>query len=93
VFLTTSVRVSVRVPARICSEQFNANTSNSITTEKHFTPSELAEAWNLSVETIRNLFRDEPDVLKIANASSRQKRGYTSLRIPKQVVERVHRRL
>jgi hypothetical protein len=62
-------------------------------TEKHFSLAELAEAWNLSVETIRNLFRDEPGVLKIGRTNSRYKRGYITLRIPKQVVERVHRRL
>ena len=62
-------------------------------TEKHFTPAELAEAWNLSVETIRNLFRDEPGVLKIGKTTSRYKRGYITLRIPQKVAERVHRRL
>jgi hypothetical protein len=83
----------VRVPVRICSEQFSADTPNSVASDKHFAPSELAEAWNLSVETIRSLFRNEPGVLKIGNTSSRHKRGYITLRIPKQVVERVHRRL
>jgi len=62
-------------------------------TEKHFTPAELAGAWNLSMDTIRNLFRDEPGVLKIGKMSSRYKRGYITLRIPEKVVERVHRRL
>jgi hypothetical protein len=61
--------------------------------EKHFTPAELAGAWNLSVETIRNLFRDEPGVLKIGKPNSRYKRRYITLRIPVQVVERVRRRL
>ena len=57
--------------------------------EKHFTPQQLAEAWGVDVETIRNIFRDEPGVLKISNAS----RLRTTLRIPKEVAERVHRRL
>jgi hypothetical protein len=83
VFLATSVRVPLRM----------SKSTDSITSEKHFTPSELAEAWNLSVQTIRSLFRNEPGVLKIGNTSSRRKRGYITLRIPKQVVERVHRRL
>ena len=57
--------------------------------EKHFTPAELAEAWGVDVETIRNIFRDEPGVLKISNASKLR----TTLRIPQDVAERVHRRL
>jgi len=57
--------------------------------EKHFTPQDLAEAWGVDVETIRNIFRDEPGVLKISNASKLR----TTLRIPREVAERVHRRL
>jgi hypothetical protein len=57
--------------------------------EKHFTPHQLAEAWGVDVETIRNIFRDEPGVLKISNASKLR----TTLRIPKEIAERVHRRL
>jgi hypothetical protein len=57
--------------------------------EKHLTPQELAEAWGVDVETIRNIFRAEPGVLKISNGSKRR----ITLRIPKEVAERVHRRL
>ena len=62
-------------------------------TERHFAPDELATAWNVSVQTIRNIFRDEPGVLKIGQRGSRLKRCYITMRIPQQVVERVHRRL
>lgn len=57
--------------------------------EKHYAPAELADLWGVDVETIRNIFRDEPGVLKISNASKLR----TTLRIPKEVAERVHRRL
>jgi hypothetical protein len=57
--------------------------------EKHFTPQQLANAWGVDVKTIRNIFRDEPGVLKISNASKLR----TTLRIPKEIAERVHRRL
>jgi hypothetical protein len=60
---------------------------------KHFTPTELADAWGVSVDTIRNIFRNEPGVLKIGKRESRFKRGYITLRIPRDVAERVHRRL
>lgn len=61
--------------------------------EKHFTPQELAELWGVSTETIRVIFRAEPGVLKIGRDGTRLRRGYKTLRIPKQVAERVHRRL
>lgn len=34
--------------------------TNLVVDEKHFTPADLAEAWGVSAETIRQLFRDEP---------------------------------
>jgi hypothetical protein len=61
--------------------------------EKHFTPQALAEAWGVSTETIRQIFREEPGVLKIGKPGTRSKRGYFTLRIPQEVAERVHRRL
>jgi hypothetical protein len=60
--------------------------------QPHFTPDDLAAAWGVSAETIRNIFRDEPDVLRIAHPSGR-KRKYVLMRIPESVAERVHRRL
>jgi hypothetical protein len=61
---------------------------------RHFSPKEIAEMWCLSVDSVRKLFEKEPDVLVLGNAVSHHgKRSYTTLRIPVQVVERVHRRL
>ena len=67
--------------------------SNLVLDEKHYTPQELADAWGVSTETIRQIFREEQGVLKIGNPHTRTKRGYFTLRIPKEVAERVHRRL
>ena len=61
--------------------------------EKHFSPAELAEAWGLSSDTIRNIFREEPGVLKYGKTETRHRRGYITLRIPLSVAERVHRRM
>ena len=62
--------------------------------EKHYSPSELAETWGLSVETVRRIFENEPDVLKMANATGYTgRRRYKTLRIPASVVQRVHRRI
>jgi hypothetical protein len=61
--------------------------------EKHFTPAELAEAWSVSPETIRSIFRNEPGVLKIGKNGTRYKRAYITMRIPEEIAKRVHRRL
>lgn len=61
--------------------------------EKHYEPSELAELWGVSAETIRCIFREEPGVLKIGKTGAKYKRGYITLRIPESVAERVHTRL
>lgn len=61
--------------------------------EKHYSVQELAEIWNLSEDTIRRLFRDEPGVIKINATPGRRKRGYVLLRLPESVVMRVHERL
>jgi hypothetical protein len=64
-----------------------------VVAEKHFSPTELASAWGVSVETIRSIFRSEPGVLKLGKPGTKFRRGYFTLRIPEQVAERVHRRL
>ena len=61
--------------------------------ERHFTPQELAETWGVSVQTIRELFKDEEGVLKIGRDGTRMRRRYKTLRIPESVAERVHTRL
>jgi hypothetical protein len=62
-------------------------------TDEHFTPKQLADAWGVSTETVRQIFREEQGVLKIGKPGTRVRRGYFTLRIPKEVAERVHRRL
>jgi len=61
--------------------------------EKHYSVQELAEIWNLSEDTIRRLFREEPGVMKINATQGRRKRRYVVLRLPESVVMRVHERL
>jgi len=61
--------------------------------ERHYTVSELAKLWLFSENTIRRLFTKEPGVVKIAHQQTRQKRAYTTLRIPERIAARVHRRL
>jgi hypothetical protein len=60
--------------------------------ERHFSPEQLGETWNLSADTVRRLFEHEPGVLVIERKRSRARR-YRTLRIPESVAVRVHRRL
>jgi hypothetical protein len=64
-----------------------------VAVEKHYSPTDLAKAWGVSVETIRSIFRAEPGVLKLGRPGTRFRRGYFTLRIPETVAERVHQRL
>jgi len=66
---------------------------SAVVAEKHFTPQELAEAWGVSVQTIRDVFRNEEGVLKLGSNGTRTKRRYKTLRIPESVAKRVHTRL
>jgi hypothetical protein len=56
-----------------------------------FTPAELAKALKVSTATVRRMFQDVSGVIKIGDANPRGKRGYQTLRIPRQVAERVLR--
>jgi transcriptional regulator GlxA family with amidase domain len=60
--------------------------------ERHLTVADLASLWNLSEDTIRRLFLDEPGVVTIRR-SRRRARVYRSIRIPESVARRVHERL
>ncbi len=60
--------------------------------ERHFTPRELGRTWGLHERTIRDLFRDEPGVLKIGETGRRTKRDHVTIRIPESVAARVYLR-
>jgi hypothetical protein len=61
--------------------------------EKHYTPDELGELWAVSPQTIRNLFFDEPGVLRLPSRRTGKKaRSYVSMKIPESVAERVHKK-
>jgi hypothetical protein len=58
----------------------------------HYSVQELAALWCLGVDKIRELFENEPDVIKLKNPPKKGKRAYVTLRIPEQVAARVQRR-
>lgn len=61
--------------------------------ERHYSPSELAEIWNLSSDTIRRVFENEPGVLIFENPVRASVRRFRTLRIPESVALRVYSRL
>jgi hypothetical protein len=71
--------------------------SGLLATEKHYSPTEISALWGFAPSKVREIFIDEPGVLKIGEPSRREGkrlvRGYHTLRIPESVVLRVHARL
>lgn len=61
--------------------------------ERHFSPAELGELWNLSIDTVRRMFEDEPGVFVFENPVRTSSRRSRTLRIPESVAERVYSRL
>ena len=68
------------------------NVGSTIATERHYSVFEVAELWNVSTETVRRLFHNEPGVLIFGSAETKYKRKRETMRIPARVVERVHER-
>ena len=64
-------------------------------TERHYSVAEVAEMWQLSPNAVRKLFQSEPGVLTLGEPRPKygRRRGYVTLRIPRSVLDRVHRRL
>lgn len=73
-------------------EQSLADRPDGIEFERHFSPQEVAELWGLSVDTVRDIFKAEPGVLKFGRPESKYKRAYETIRIPESVVRRAHHR-
>jgi hypothetical protein len=60
--------------------------------ERHFSPAELGELWNLSADTVRRMFESEPGVLVFENPVRSSSRRFRTLRIPESVAERLYSR-
>ena len=60
---------------------------------RHYSADELAACWNLSTDSVRRLFENEPGVLVFENPERGSSRRRRTLRIPESVAERVYRRL
>jgi hypothetical protein len=57
--------------------------------EKHFTCKQIREQFlPLSIETIRRIFKDLPDVVKLGHAGRKNKGKYITLLIPESALRR-----
>jgi hypothetical protein len=74
------------------SERLDNSSIALLAHDQHFTVQQVAATWGVSEDLVRELFQDEAGVLQITNPK-RGRRRYVSLRIPKSVVERVHRKM
>jgi hypothetical protein len=61
--------------------------------EQHYRVEQIAARLNISPETIRRMFWDEPGVVKWSRPRSKYRRSYTTILIPASVFARVYRRL
>ena len=60
--------------------------------ERWYTPKEVAFLWNMSAESVRRLFLNEPGTV-IVRIQRTGRRRYRTMRIPQDVLERVRRRM
>jgi hypothetical protein len=62
--------------------------------ERHYSVAEIAKMWNLSQDKVRDMFRDEPGVLRsqLRAPLRARKRQNITLRIPESVMLRVYDR-
>jgi hypothetical protein len=60
--------------------------------ERHYSPAELGELWNLSADTVRRMFENEPGVLVFENPVRSSSRRFRTLRIPESIAARVYSR-
>jgi hypothetical protein len=57
----------------------------------HYSVNQVAKMWGVSEDTIRRIFEKEPDVLILGERFRGSRRTRRILRIPANVIERVHR--
>ena len=60
--------------------------------EKHYSVDEIAKAWNVSADLVREVFLPEPGVLNFGKPK-RHRRVYRMIRVPQRVLDRVYLRL
>jgi len=61
--------------------------------QRHYSVREIATLWQLSEDTVRRLFQNEPGVIEVGqHKQPGKRRAYRTFRIPQSVLERVHQK-
>jgi hypothetical protein len=60
------------------------------TFEEHYNIADLSKKWKLSRETVRQLVKNDPDVVKVRNG---RRKAMTRYSIPASAATRIHTRL
>lgn len=85
---------ALRKPVQSVHEESSASDQpTSLSSERHYSVSEISKMWSLSERTVKRMFQDEPGVIRWGREERLHKRGYWTIRVPESVLERVHRRL
>jgi len=79
-------RLQARVRERNAPEPIKPVLASSISTDQHFTVSEVSAMWGMCPKTIRRLFARMPGVIKLGE-------GKKTLYIPTRLLEEKHREL
>lgn len=58
--------------------------------ERHYTVTEVAKLWGLSINTVYRIFSEVEGVLRYNGQRNKGKRKYVTTRIPESVMLRVH---
>ena len=61
-----------------------------LATEEHYSPQQVADIYNISVDTVIRWFRKEPGVIEVGSDETLYKRRKKLMRIPKSVLQRFH---
>lgn len=87
----TNQRTREKYPCRTFQQP--GHEDRGIEFDNHYSVQQIAEIWGWGVDKVRQIFENEPDVLREGKGDRRSCRRYITLRIPERVVRRVHARL
>ena len=58
--------------------------------QAHYSIAEIALLWNTGVDFVRDLFKNQPDVLRVLRPETSGKRSYCTMRISQSTLDRVY---
>jgi hypothetical protein len=70
-----------------------ADINPALTEEKHWSVKEVADAWGVSTDSVRDVLKDQDGVLIVDRPGTRAKRGYSTMRTPQSVLEGVYAKM